>query len=104
MGSGETGGIHGQEHVGGAVGAFIPDPLQQFVFLAFDAVDLDAGLLGEVGVQGLIRLIVAGRVEIEDFFLGLGADGGAGEEGGQQCGLRLHQGLRGIVDGLPGRF
>ena len=41
-----------------------------------DAIDLDAGLLGEVGVERLVGLVVARRVEVEDLVL---RDDGAGQ-------------------------
>jgi hypothetical protein len=59
--------VDGQENVGRAVGAFVLDAFQQLVFLALDAVDLDAGLLGEVVVERFVGLVMAGGVEVEDF-------------------------------------
>jgi len=61
---GQPRGVDRQENVGRAVAALVPDPLEQFIFLAFDAVDLDAGLLGDIGVQRFIRPLVAGRVQV----------------------------------------
>ena len=49
----EARGINRQEDVGRAVVAFIPDALEQFVFLAFDAIDPDTRLLREIRIQRL---------------------------------------------------
>ena len=82
--------IDGEEDVGRTVAAFVANALEQFIFLALDAVDLDAGLLGEVRVERFVGLVMAGRVEVQYFFLGLGAEGERGEGGQGQAGYQLH--------------
>ncbi|MNT30448.1 hypothetical protein D3C72_1662430 [compost metagenome] len=95
--------IDGDEHVGRAVGAFIADALQQRVFLAFDAVDLDAGLLGEVGVQRLVRLVVPRGVEVEHLFLGSGCE--RQRQDGECRGARQQGSDSGLhADGSPACF
>jgi hypothetical protein len=42
----QTGGIDRQQDIGRTVGTLVPDPLEQFVFLAFDALDRDARSAG----------------------------------------------------------
>jgi hypothetical protein len=71
------------------------DALKKLLFLAFDAVDLDPGLLGEVGVQRFVGLIVARGIEVQDFFFSTGsADKGGGEQGaGEWAGNGLEHGL-----------
>lgn len=91
VGGGEAGGVDGDEHVGGAVGALVADALEKLVFLALDAVDLDAGLRGEVAVERLVGLVMAGRVEVEFGVGGGGLEGGGAEE---QGGERFQQGHR----------
>ena len=54
--------------------------LDELVALAFDAVDLDASLLFEVGIQALVRVVVAGRVQVQ-LALGLGAAGDEAQQG-----------------------
>ena len=56
--------VDGDEHIGRAIGALAPDALQQRVFLALDAVDLDAGLLGEVGVKRFVGLVMPRGVNV----------------------------------------
>jgi hypothetical protein len=56
----------------------------KFVFLALDALDSDAGLPGETGVQRLIGLVVPGRVEIQHLLLRLHAGEGEGERESKQ--------------------
>ena len=58
-------GVDDQQHVGRARRAFAPEPLEQLLVAGLDAVDLDAGRLGEVGVQRLVGLVVARRVQVE---------------------------------------
>ena len=86
----QASGIHGDQDVGWRVGTFVLDALQQFIFLAIQAIDLDAGLLGEVVVQRLIGLIVACRVDVEYRIGGMGSalagqrdQGKGGNAGGQ---------------------
>ena len=67
MGFGQPGCIDGQKDVCRAVRSFILDSLQQLVFLAFDPVDLDAGLLGEIGVERFVRLVMAGGINENDY-------------------------------------
>ena len=84
-------GIDQQDHVGRALVTFGLQALQQRLVLQLDAVDLDAGLLGEVGVEALVTLIVARGIEVEDLFLGLGGRGGneqGGDGSGQQAGRK----------------
>ena len=57
--------VDGDQQVGRAAGAFALEAFEQFVLLAVEPIDLDAGLLGEVGVQRLVGLVVAGRVDVE---------------------------------------
>jgi hypothetical protein len=85
VGGGQAGGVDGDEHVGRAVRPFVADALEELFFLAFDAVDLDAGAGGEVGVEGLVGLVVTGGVEVE---FGVGGESGIaqGGAGGQQGG------------------
>jgi len=99
VGQGQAGGVHRQQHVGGAVGAFVLDALQQFLFLAFDAVDLDAGLLAEILVELFVGLVMAGGIEVQHVFLGglqiegQGCGQGAGEKGETQGHGELQHGL-----------
>ena len=65
VGAPDASRIHGQQHVGGAVGALGLHPLDKGIRLVFDAVDLDVGGLLEIGVQPLIRVVVAGGVEVQ---------------------------------------
>ena len=74
----QAGRVHRDEHVGRAVGALVLDTLEQLIFLALDAVDLDTGLAGEVRIQRLVGLVMARRIEIEHFLLG---GGGAADHG-----------------------
>ena len=36
-----------------------------------DTIDLDARLLGESGIEGFISLVMASRIQIQDFFFGV---------------------------------
>jgi hypothetical protein len=90
VGLGQARRIDGDEDVGRAVGALVADALQQFVFLALDAVDLDAGLAGEIGYRSravdFVGLVVAGGIEVEHLFLRkrlVGVGGGDTEETGE---------------------
>ena len=47
-------------------------PLDQRIGLGIDAVDLDAGQLGEVAVERLVGVVVARRIEVERAALCLG--------------------------------
>ena len=71
----QAGGVDGDQDVGWAVGPLIFQALEEFFLLAFDAVDADAGFLGEAGVERLVGLVVAGGIEVEDLLLGVGAGG-----------------------------
>ncbi|MNN46089.1 hypothetical protein D3C81_1604540 [compost metagenome] len=62
-------GIDHDDDVGRAVLAFVFQALKQCIVIGFNAIDFDAGLFGEVGVQQFIRLIMAGRVQVQHFFL-----------------------------------
>ena len=77
---GEAGGVDGNQNVGRTAGAFVLQALEEFLFLAFDAVDADAGFLGEAGVQRFVGLVVAGGVEVEDLVFCLGAGQSADRE------------------------
>ena len=87
---GQAGSVDGEEDVGRAVGAFVLQPLEQFVFLALDAVDLDPGLLGEVAVQRFVGLVVAGRVEVQHLFLGGGGTADQQQAGDGQTKFATH--------------
>ena len=69
LGAPQAAGVDGDQHVGRAALAFVADALDQRVFAALDAVDLDAGGFGEVGVERLVGLVVARRVEVQDLVL-----------------------------------
>src|SRR3546814_13096261 len=58
-------GIHRDEDVGWAIGRLALDALDKSVALRLDAVDLDARLLGEAAVEGVIGLVVPGRVDVQ---------------------------------------
>ena len=78
---GQTRGVDGQENIGRAVAALVFDALQQFVFLALDAINLDAGLLGKVGVERFVCLVMSCRIKIQDFFFCLSR-----VDQGEKCG------------------
>jgi len=90
VGLGQARGIDRQEDIGRAVAALVPDAFEEFIFLAFDAIDPDAGLLREIRIERLVGLIVAGRVEVERLVLGLGGECQSGDGGGDQADNRLH--------------
>src|SRR5690606_12681456 len=76
--------------------------LEQRLVAGLDAVDADAGLPGEVGVKGLVRLVVARRVEVQHLFLGEGRrGGGAGQQDGAQEAVKRGSRHR---RGVPGRL
>jgi hypothetical protein len=65
----QTPGIHGNQHIAGARGAFVLQSLDERVFAGLDAIHLDTGLLREVGIERVVGLIVARRVEIQHLLL-----------------------------------
>ena len=87
-------GVHRDQQVGGAGRAFVADALDQLVFLAVDAVDLDAGGLGEVAVERLVGLVVAGGVDVEHLLL---RERRQAEQRDGQCGSGGDEGAAGQV-------
>ena len=65
LGAPQAARVDGEQEVGRAVRAFRLDPLDQGIALAFDAVDLDPGFLGEVRIERFVGLIVPGGVEVQ---------------------------------------
>jgi hypothetical protein len=61
----EPGCVHQQDHIGGRGRALCLQAGQDAGVVGVHAVELDAGRLGEVGVQRLVRGIVAGGVDVE---------------------------------------
>src|SRR3546814_9504426 len=57
LGAPQAPGIHRDEDVGWAIGPLALDALDKRVALRLDAVDLDARLLGEAAVEGVIGLV-----------------------------------------------
>jgi len=83
--------VDGDEDVRRPIGALGLDPLEQRVLAALDPVDLDAGLLGEVGVERLIGCVVARGVEIEHLLLRGDAEGnGERQRGGRRAKEMVH--------------
>jgi hypothetical protein len=70
LGAPEAAGVDRHEHVGGAARALVPQALEERVLVGLDAVHLDSGLLREVGVEGLVRLVMARGIEVQDLLLG----------------------------------
>ena len=89
-GPGQPGGIDGDEDIGRAVGALVADALDQLVGIALDQPDPDSGLLGEGLVQGPVRVIMPGGVEVHL----PGRRGGAGAAGQQGGGGEAEQAAR----------
>ena len=96
FGLGQPRRIDQQHHVGRAGRAFGLQPRDDAGVVGIDAVDLDAGGLGEVGVQRLVGLVVAGRVQVQHLVLRLRGQGTAG----QQCSSDQAQGMRGMGHGI----
>jgi hypothetical protein len=71
----QAAGVDRDEHVGRAARAFVADALDERVLARLDAVHLDAGLPGEAGVERLVGLVVARRVEVDDLVLACGRAG-----------------------------
>jgi hypothetical protein len=67
----DAAGVGGDQHVAGALVALGLEALDERIGLGIDAVDLDAGQIGEVAVQRLVGVVVARRIEIEGAALGL---------------------------------
>ena len=65
VGHGQTRRVDRDEDVGRTLPTFVAQAFQQFVLLGLDAVDPYAGLPGEVGVEGLVGLVVARRIQVE---------------------------------------
>src|SRR3546814_17627562 len=65
------------------------DALDRLVAARLDAIDLDARLVGEAGIERVVGLVVARRVEIQDL-LGLGrqAAGQNSDSGGSNGGTQ----------------
>eukprot|EP01025_Chloroclados_australasicus_P030481 TRINITY_DN30598_c0_g1_i2.p3 TRINITY_DN30598_c0_g1~~TRINITY_DN30598_c0_g1_i2.p3 ORF type:complete len:275 (+),score=28.93 TRINITY_DN30598_c0_g1_i2:77-826(+) len=89
----EAGRVDGDEHVGRAQIALSLDAGEELVAPALDEVDLDAGFGGEPLVQGVVGVVVACRVDVDDFLRRrvFGRVAGADREDdckhqGQQCG------------------
>jgi hypothetical protein len=91
MGFGKTCGIHGQQHIGRAVCPLVANALKQLVLLTLDAIDLDSRIAGEVGIQGFIRLVMAGRIEIEHFVFSKGRSRKGKDTQGNQGGFEFHR-------------
>ena len=60
LGAPQPSGIDSHQHIGGGGGAFIAETLDQRILAGLDAVQLDAGGFGEVVVQRLVGLVMAG--------------------------------------------
>jgi hypothetical protein len=73
-------GVDRHQDIGGAARALLLHSLDQRILARLDAVDLDAGGLGEVGVERLVGLVVARGVEVEDLLLGMQRSEGEGRE------------------------
>ena len=90
LGAPQAAGVHRDQHVGRAAGAFVLQALEKRVLVGLDAVHLDAGLPGEVGVQRIVGLVVARGVEVEDLLLGKGGKRGGDGQGECEGGETVH--------------
>ncbi len=88
IGEPDAAGVDGQEDVGRAVGALGLHPGDQLLRRALDAVDRDAGRLGEVAVERLVGVVVPGRVDVH--LVGRGRQRGRGEGARQGEPKRMH--------------
>ena len=84
-------GIDRQQHVGGAVRTLGLHPRDQLVGIALDPVDGDPGHLLEVGIEPLVGVVMARRIEVH---LAVG-EGIGGQHG--RGGKRQKRGLGGAV-------
>ena len=64
LGTDQPAGIDGDQQIGGAVLALGLDTLDQLVGLGLDQIDLDAGLLGEILVERVVRIVMARGIDI----------------------------------------
>jgi hypothetical protein len=90
-----------QDHVGRAVGALGLQAGQHARVVGVEALDADAGGLGEVGVERLVGLVVTRRVQVEHLFLGLS---GRGEEGGGEGACERRDACKGHEDSVGGAW
>ncbi|MNV36313.1 hypothetical protein D3C71_1277860 [compost metagenome] len=67
----QTCGVHQQDHIRGRGSALGLQARQDAGVVGIHAVDLDASGLGEAAVQRFVGGVVAGRVEVDDLFLGM---------------------------------
>jgi hypothetical protein len=86
-------GVHQQDHVGRRGRALGLQPRQNSGIIGVHPVDLDAGGLGEVGIQSLVRAVVPGRIQVQDLFLGRCAGAGQHDRGGDENELFEHAGF-----------
>ena len=98
LGAPKACGVDQQDHVGRAGRALALQARQDAGIVGVDPVDAHAGGLAEVRVERLVRLVMAGRVEVQHLFLGRGGQrqcGDAGRERGGGKGARdLHAGSK----------
>ena len=64
--------IHGNQHVGGTFVTFDFQAFNQRIFQTLDAVDFDAGGFFKIGIERLVGLVVARRIQVQYFGLCLG--------------------------------
>ncbi len=85
------------EDIGGAARGLVLEPLEQRILVGLDAIDLDARLLREVGVKGLVGLVMTRGIEVEDLVLGRG-----GQDGQEGCRTSRARRFHGVLHvGLP---
>ena len=73
--------VHGQQNVRRRIGALGLHACDQFVGIAFDPVDRDAGRFGEVRIEPFVGIIVARRIEVHfPLCHCCGAECGAGDK------------------------
>ena len=86
VGAGHAGSVHQQDHVGRRCRAFGLQAGHDAGVVGVHAVDLDARGLGEVLVHRLVRLVVAGGVDVQDLVLGQGVQGRGGSQDNREQG------------------
>jgi hypothetical protein len=95
LGAPQPAGVDRDQHVRGAALALAADALDQGVFAGLDAVHLDAGGFGKSGVERLVGLVMARRIDIDYLVLRehragnqQGTQGGAGDRKKMAHGVR----------------
>ena len=89
----QSGGIHQQNHIGRRRRAFGFETRQNTGVISVHPVDLDAGGFGEIGIQRLVGLVMAGRIEVDHLIL-RHSRAGQSDAGRQRQARHRNQGKR----------